>query len=609
MLDGGAGYNKLIATITGDVTPASLANIQDVQVTNAGAALSTVTLTNAGQVEKLSTSGNTSAISFNNVQNRLSELNISNNSVAVTVQTAAAAVAGAEDVLNVNLASVTAGALSATVTGAGTNGYETIAINSGGSVANTLASVAATGANTLNVSGSQNLTITAALANSVTTINASEMTGALNVTVGNLVTAGHTVTGGKGNDVFDLTAGYTGGAATVQNRDIIDGGEGRDTLALTGAQLSAVTTAQANVSNIEIIRVASGLTNGQNVNTTHFTGVDTLELGTGGGANSLAGTQTITLATGSTVILRNDTAAGSTTAFVVGGTGTADALTLQTNGFDFAGAGAETFNGVEVLNINTGATATDATVFANALTMTATAGGSTKIVATGANGLTLSGTVTANELDASGLTGTAALDMTGGGLAGAGKVVGTDRADTIIGSAGNDVLVAGAGNDSITGGAGNDVIDITGGGSNTMVFASTGALNGSDTIQGFNVGAVASGGDVLNVNAFNAVGTAAIVTASAAAQATIAGAQVIRISDNAAADFSNVLAVMNAAIDTSGAVTANTVILLDNGTDTNVYYYVDDGNAAAIEAGEISLVGTLTGVADATGLIAANFVL
>lgn len=591
VLDGAGGHNKLIATVTANVTPASLANIQDIQVTNAGAGLSTVTLTNAGQVETLGTAGNNNAITFGQVQKALKALNISNNSQAVTVQTADAALAGTADVLNVNLASVTAGAtLTLSLVGAGTNGYETVAINSAGTVANTLTTLTTTGTNTLNVSGSQNLTVTNALANGITTINASEMTGALNVIVGNLATAGHTVTGGKGNDVFDLTAGYTGGGAAVANRDMVDGGDGRDTLALTSANLvTASTSAQANVKNIEIISVAAGLGNSQDVNLTRFDGVDTLTLGTSGA--SLTGAQTITLANGSTVILNSDTAANSATTFVVGGTGTSDALTLQTNGFDFLGTGAEVFNGIETLNINTGAIASTATVFADALTLNPTAGGTAKVVATGVNGLTLQNTVTAAEIDASGLSGSAALDMTGGGLAGAGKVTGGAGNDIIIGSANNDVLSGGAGNDTITGRAGIDILS-GGAGANTFVFAAgdsaANSVTGFDSITDWAAGTgntIDFGGTILAAIAHAAAPIAGTAQVSATGLATFNAAD---------ATLAQQITAVAAAM---GGDAAGTSVIWSNGG--NSYLYITDG-VAGVGANDVLV--ELTGITAASGL-------
>ena len=80
----------------------------------------------------------------------------------------------------------------------------------------------------------------------------------------------------------------------------------------------------------------------------------------------------------------------------------------------------------------------------------------------------------------------------------------TNGAFNITGGAGADTITGGAGADTITGGAGNDTI--TGGaglGADTFVWKlNDGGLAGSpvtDTITDFNVAAVASGGDALDL--------------------------------------------------------------------------------------------------------------
>ncbi len=120
-----------------------------------------------------------------------------------------------------------------------------------------------------------------------------------------------------------------------------------------------------------------------------------------------------------------------------------------------------------------------------------------------------------------------------------------------------------------------------------------------------------AGGDVMNLTALATfAGTAIYEEGSATSNSTIAGAEVIGVTDNAAADWSDVLTIMNAAIDTTGVVTTDTAIAISNGTDTRIYVYEDDTNAAAIEAAELTSYITLTGVdVDAGTFVAGNFVL
>jgi len=75
--------------------------------------------------------------------------------------------------------------------------------------------------------------------------------------------------------------------------------------------------------------------------------------------------------------------------------------------------------------------------------------------------------------------------------------------------------------------------------------------------------------------------------------------------------LSNVLTILNAAITTTVDPTGKAVILIGDGTDTNVYFYEEDGTStAAIETAELTLVGTLSGVTGgASSFASANFTL
>ena len=453
-LDGSTGTDTLVATIGTSVTPASLKDIEIISVSNAAAA--NLTLTNANAVTTIKTGGNTNAIVFDGLATVLSGgLEITNLNNNVTVTTAATALSGAADELTVKLQSVTGGTLSVDPA-SGTNAYETITINSTGSVANTLTQVddgAATTLATLKVTGDKDLTITNSLAAEVKTVSAVGFTGKLNVTHTNAAVLN--ITGGSGNDTFTLAGTFVGAEnATVANRDTINGGDGTDTLSITSAvAVAATATAQTTVSNVEVIKISDA--SAGNVDLTKFTGANTLSFG-----NATVGAHTYTLSNANTVEFVTAAAGNNARTFSVGGTSTADTLTFKVVAATDLGNAAQTISGVETLTINTGTSAGAAAVVGGALTMTASAGGTAKIVATGVNQLTLTGAVTANEIDASGLTGNALLSM-GAAAAGAIKVTGTGKDDAIQGSSGNDVLTGGLGADTITVGAGNDTIDLT----------------------------------------------------------------------------------------------------------------------------------------------------
>ena len=164
------------------------------------------------------------------------------------------------------------------------------------------------------------------------------------------------------------------------------------------------------------------------------------------------------------------------------------------------------------------------------------------------------------------------------------SITGSKNADTITGSAGDD---------TITGGAGDD----------TFVFSAA-ATNGSDTIKDFSTGT-----DVLKVSTTGTLvgstsGGLDVADASSDNKLDTAAYEIGQISDNAASDWSDVLDVINGAIKIAGDTTAGnaeTIIAIDNGTDTRIYNFTDDGNNdTAVQSSELVLVGTLTGVSDAT---------
>jgi hypothetical protein len=124
------------------------------------------------------------------------------------------------------------------------------------------------------------------------------------------------------------------------------------------------------------------------------------------------------------------------------------------------------------------------------------------------------------------------------------------------------------------------------------------------TIANFTAG---EAGDVLDVSALTPAGTADVVLGVNGGSAAIADGAVLVLTEGWDSD---VLTTMNAGIDTTGVVTSTTIILLENaaGTDTLVYLYEDDASAAAIEADEITLIGTLSANGDMTAYHADNFV-
>jgi hypothetical protein len=118
----------------------------------------------------------------------------------------------------------------------------------------------------------------AAVAGSLTTVDASELTGDFTYHVGGEIdttqegtTSGvvnMSITGGSGDDKFVLTNGANVGG-TDANTDVIDGGEGTDTLTINGTATVAAAD-EANLRSIDNVEVRSGHDDG--------TGADTIDL-------------------------------------------------------------------------------------------------------------------------------------------------------------------------------------------------------------------------------------------------------------------------------------------------------------------------------------------
>jgi hypothetical protein len=162
----------------------------------------------------------------------------------------------------------------------------------------------------------------------------------------------------------------------------------------------------------------------------------------------------------------------------------------------------------------------------------------------------------------------------------------------------------------------------------TFVMDNAGTQDQTFTIAGFDTGAVASGGDVITLS--NAAGsvTARSIAATGTTVATaanIAAAAELLILNPASMQIVGALtstgdagpveaAILAAGIVTGAAATTYFYTAIDNGVDTGVYRVTvvesADGDTLVNLASEITavqLVAVLTGVSDASTLIAANF--
>jgi len=518
-VNGGAGTDTLYAEIsgTGTYTP-TINNVETIQGNFSGAG--TISLLRSGGYSTLENLDSTAAVTYSNVSS-VDGLTVksSNSGQAVTVTGTTAAVAGTSDAINLTVSNVSAGLHTV-------NGVETFNITSM-DVANTL-TLAGSKLATVNVSGDQNLTL-GTLPATVGTLNASSLTsGRISATAQK--TTGYTATGSAGadvlsgaggNDTIDGGAGkdtitsaagvdsLTGGdgddvfvlAGNLTAADVVSGGEGTDTLSIS----AAVTTAQANVTGIEVLA-------------TSFTGAD----------------QSLAVFTGTTIATAAASGTGGNVGFTAAPAGTNFALTGAAPGNATWDLATDTI--ADSLTVTVGRTAGATTVtdliVDDIETLTISSTGSalgvdfTDLSSSDLTSVTFTGSkaIDVKTSDATGVTSvdgaamTARLDwgstasavnvastVTGGsagdslrGGSGIDTLTGNGGADTLIGAAGNDIIDGGAGNDNlqggnnndnITGGDGNDTIDsgtgrdtvIGGAGNDTFVFDTAGDLTGGAT--------------------------------------------------------------------------------------------------------------------------------
>jgi len=504
---------------------------------------------------------------------------------------------------------------------------------------------AATTLKTVNITGSADLTVTnvagATAINITNTGKTAVTTGVAKVAVtggdaAETITLSYaagtahefSVSGGKGDDTI-VFQNLTSATDLTDNKVTVSGGAGNDTLVMKSAMaaslsgLTAAAHAKKGIANdFETLRISDQAT------ATDTYDIDIL------GSNitkvdfqaGLGNNQTLkNLASGGTVELSAAAVNGANKLTVnvkdaaVAGHNS-DVLNIVLNGVTGGGGnkdyGGMTAAAVETINITSSVspTNTGTIVAADKGIIQLTLANAQTVNISGDAYLDMSGTaLTANSLakvDASG--NTAGVSLSTASASQGIEIIGTDKADSLIGGNGADIIRAGKGGDTVTGGNGNDTIDLgAGDGATDTVVFSAAASNGSDTINGFTAGS--TNGDVLKVTTLaTLVGSTTFATASSAAKGDTAANKVIAVTDNAAADWSDVVTKIGAALTIAGNTTAadaNTAVLIDNGTDTRVYLFSDDAtNNTTVEATELTLVGTVTGLADVSTLVAGNFV-
>jgi len=505
-LDGGAGTDSLTATMSGSATPTALKNIEEIAITATGTV--TLGLLNANAETLVKNVGSTGALTFSNLDDLNTKLAVSNvGDLNTTFAFKAATVTGTADAVSLELDDV-----NTTTDGNGVTiaSVETINVTATGGDS-VLKDLNASSATKLTVAGAAKFTVTDALAAATVVVDASASTGGV---VLGLTTATATVTGGSGNDTIDIkaadgtsvidlgagndtiVANATGLLLGTTGADTVSGGEGNDIIKNVSAQFEVLdNSTQTNITGFETLFYSDTATTTETVDATKIAGINKVVF-----AEGSAGSYGITFATGGGTFQHGDSTAGTThtlggaLTLTVDGTSQSDAVSYvygntssDNNAKNIIGSGVETLT----------VTNTKAADTLGAVTLTGTAGSSTKVAIAGTKAMTF-GAISANSIDASGLSAAAGLTMVSGSTAtnvtgGAGNdtlygaaatastVDGGEGKDTIYGGSGNDSLVGGAGNDSITTGAGSDKVN-AGAGADTIILA--GNLSSADVIDG-----------------------------------------------------------------------------------------------------------------------------
>jgi Ca2+-binding RTX toxin-like protein len=601
VINGGAGTDTLQVTV-GAASTYVANGLTDVEVIKAQfSAAGTISMLGATGVTTVEANASTAAAAYTNIASTDVGLKVSTTDQNADFGFTATAVAGSSDSATLTLSGASAG----TVTVAG---IETINIASDLS-ANALTTTVMANVASAVITGSQNLNLGTAAANSIganaETVDASALAGNFTFITDNTNAA--TITGGSGNDTLTSTgtnannvtinAGAGNDTVTMTdnftNADTVSGGDGTDTLVIDEDEARGYTTPTTlTMTGFETVEIEGAL-GGNLTAATLQAGINEVILDDGMNTGF-----TLTLEAGSkTVELEGTT--GASVAFTVADTGSAtdDSLTIE-NGdaaddvfdqMDFTSTG---FENVTIDNTGSGAATTQEI---DDLVITPDTGGTATLTVTGSNAMTFDA-ITADVIDFSGMTrstgtvvnmqaaavGVETITGSGGNdiLVGdaAGTINGGGGNDTITGGANNDVIDGGAGVDNITTGAGNDTI--TGGaGNDTIVFANN--LTQNDSIDG------GDGTDTLSIN-----------TAGVTALAALTVSQVISL--NSA--ISNVETVLVSNALNVGATTFD-LARVDSIANVTLTSYTGAETVAGIaEGGTITLLAADTAGADAITL-------
>jgi Ca2+-binding RTX toxin-like protein len=207
-LYGGVSFTNAAGTETLDIASGAFNVSGAVENTATTTSQEVVSVLNATVSASLKTNTTADAITVNLGSSSGSTLGIESNTATLTNSTEVGSVVSVNSVITLSL-----------------DDYETVTLNAraGSSTLDTLTS---TGLKTLNITGNKDLTISAATAANVTSIDASKFTGNLSLT-SSTSTKAQTIVAGSGNDTIV--------ADTSSRNDSIDGGAGNDTIGISNS--------------------------------------------------------------------------------------------------------------------------------------------------------------------------------------------------------------------------------------------------------------------------------------------------------------------------------------------------------------------------------------
>ena len=550
-IDGNGGTDSLSVTMTiadDDNTAFTMSEVETMTIRSTGG---TAGDANEIDVEMADTSG-LETIAFRrlnddmnlaNVQDLDATISLDNVATAanITVGYDAAIIGGSSDSVNVSVSDSTGGG-DLTI-----NGVETIAVTATGED------------NDVNVDGDDLETVTVAGAgdismdidDSVTTFDASSNTGG--VTMVATAAADVTATGGTAADTFNM-------GTTFNEDDVLDGGDGVDTLLFTAFNTTAGETySSTGIEQLRIDDAAATVEIDQFSNAANFTQI---RVDAGATATVLSD-----ITSGTEVLLTNDTAGtdvtqNSLTLTIADDTGTSDSLdvTLTANGDD-AGVDltATTLSVDEIETVN--------------LELNATSEGSIAV-----------GTMTTNEIETLNVSGAADAEL--GSVAG--MTIETINAST---ATGDIEFNLGAVNTDVTGGAGDDTFTFGANlNSNDEVDGGLGDDTLTATLAAGVTGATISGVETAALN----IGTAGTTFSGANVSTDLTEIEIVALSDEAVV-LSNlkeeVASVRLGATAAGAAGDAATISYASGSESAHTIAIGDSDEAADVDLGNVTVSG------------------